>query len=172
VSELFAPVCSITATKRRRFLWAAWWSGPPARSPFRKPDASSGGARTRDEALAEAEKAAGAKLLEIDGSWARAYARVLRGEPAFPPAGADRGGPKTTKPAAERSIWDVLALSPDATVAEVKRAYRAKALETHPDRGGDDAAFREVQRAYELALERRTKAGARPARAKATRGSR
>lgn len=168
MTDLFAPVCSITSTKRRRFLWAAWWSGPPSRLPFRRPDASSGGARSREDALAEAEKACGARLVEIDGSWARAYARVLRGEPAFPTADADQGGPKVRKPKAERSIWEVLDLAPDATVAEVKRAYRKKALETHPDRGGDDATFREVQRAYELALERRTKAAGRPTRAKKT----
>lgn len=173
MSELFAPVCSITSTKRRRFLWAAWWSGPPTRVPFRKPDASSGGAHTREDALAEAEKAAGAKLVEIDGTWARAYGRVLRGEPAFPAGAATSPKPKRDKPEGERSIWDVLAISPDATVAEVKRAYRTKALETHPDRGGDDASFREVQRAYELALERPGRAEARPRRkSPPSRGSR
>ena len=146
--------------------------------PNRPPPAASSQGEKREEwgdifaligaRLAEAEKACGARLVEIDGSWARAYARVLRGEPAFPTADADQGGPKVRKPKAERSIWEVLDLAPDATVAEVKRAYRKKALETHPDRGGDDATFREVQRAYELALERRTKAAGRPTRAKKT----
>lgn len=79
MSDLFAPVCSIAPTKRRRFLWAAWWTGAPARDPFRKPDASSGGARTREEARLEAERAAGRSLVEIEPRWARAWARVLLG---------------------------------------------------------------------------------------------
>lgn len=165
MSDLFAPVCSIAPTKRRRFMWAAWWSGPPSRAPFRKPDASSGGARTRDEALAEAERAAGAKLIEIEPVWARAWARVLRDEPAFhEKSEPSHVAPKPPKSEGPRSIWDVLGLPPTASPDEVKRAYRKKALETHPDRGGDEAAFREVQRAYEVAFDRRSKATARPQR--------
>lgn len=173
MSDLFVPVCSIAPTKRRRFLWAAWWSGPPSREPFRKPDASSGGARTREEALAEAEKAAGAKLVEIEAVWAKAWTRVLRGEPAFfeksEAARANEAHEETkpspkAKPEGPRSVWEVLDLPPSASAEEVKRAYRKKALETHPDRGGNEAAFREVQRAYELAFERKTKAEARPKR--------
>jgi hypothetical protein len=173
VSELFAPVCSIAPTKRRRFLWAAWWSGPPVREPFRKPDAYSGGARTREEALAEAEKACGAKLVEIDASWARAHARVMRGEVAFPqkPRASSEGeregegervGKVPNKPDENLSVWHVLGLAPNATPTDVKRAYRLRALETHPDRGGSPEAFREVQRAYETALERAQKREARP----------
>jgi hypothetical protein len=83
VSELFAAAVSIAPTKRRRFLWAAWWTAPPARDPFRKPDASEGGARTRDEALRHAERAAGRTLVQIEPLWARAWARVLMGLPPF-----------------------------------------------------------------------------------------
>ena len=165
MADLFAPVCSIAPTKRRRFLWAAWFHGPPTRLPFRKPDASSGGARTREEALAEAEKAAGAPLVEIDASWARAWARVLRGEPpSHEKDEAARVSPKRPKAEGPRSVWDVLELSPAASSEDVKRAYRKKALLTHPDHGGDEAAFREVQHAYEVAFERRSRAEARPKR--------
>ena len=165
MTDLFAPVCSIAPTKRRRFLWAAWFHGPPTRVPFRKPDASSGGARTREEALAEAEKAAGARLVEIDASWARAWARVLRGEPAFLDKDeAPRAAPQRPKAEGPRSVWEVLGLAPDASPEDVKRAYRKKALLTHPDHGGDEAAFREVQRAYEVAYERRSRDAARPKR--------
>jgi hypothetical protein len=139
------------------------------REPFRKPDASSGGARTREEALAEAEKACGAKLVEIDASWARAHARVLRGEVAFPqkPNASSEGegervGKVPIKTDENLSVWHVLGLAPNATPTDVKRAYRLRALETHPDRGGSPEAFREVQRAYESALERALKREARP----------
>jgi hypothetical protein len=170
VTELFAPVCSDTPTRRRRFLWAAWWSGPPTREPFRRPDASSGGARTREDAHRQAERACGAPLVPIDGTWARAWARVLRGEAAFPSAtGAEErvggdGPAPTAGDAGPASVWATLGVPHSATEEEVKRAYRQRALETHPDRGGDAAAFRAVQRAYEVASARKAKAARRPKR--------
>lgn len=162
-SALFAPVCSITRTRRRRFLWAAWWTGAPRRSPFQKPDASEGGARTHDEALATAERHAGCALLEIEGSWARAWANVLVGKAPFATTArpTSTGGddavraPRSTKNQA--SVWQTLGLKSDATLPEIKRAYRQRALETHPDRGGNDAAFRAVQTAYESAITRRAR---------------
>ncbi|GAA0510949.1 DnaJ domain-containing protein [Halorubrum aquaticum] len=44
-----------------------------------------------------------------------------------------------------------LGLSTDADADEVKRAYRERVKETHPDRGGDEEAFRRVQEAYATA---------------------
>lgn len=156
---LFAPQCSITRTQRRRFFWAAWWSAAPSREPFRKPDAASGGARTRDEALRAAERAAGRALVEIDGSWARAWARVVAGKPPWPPAReAHDTAPRAAAASAHRpSAWAILGLDPRATVAEIKAAFRKRALETHPDRGGDARAFDEVKRAYDHALALRAK---------------
>ncbi len=163
--ELFAPVVSITLTARRRFFWAAWWTSPPVRAPFLKPDASNGGARTLEEALGEASAVAGRSLVRIDPSWARAWSRVLRGQPPWqgeraassarrPPPGPEPE--PSTSPAPARSV---LGLAPGATVEQVKRAYRAKALETHPDRGGDPEAFRRVQKAYEQALAKLARRG-------------
>jgi curved DNA-binding protein CbpA len=48
-----------------------------------------------------------------------------------------------------QSSWEVLRLAPGASLDEVRRAFRQRALETHPDTGGDDASFRAVRRAYE-----------------------
>jgi len=142
-------------TKRRRFLWAAWWSAPPVDDPFRKPDASSGGARTREEAQAQAERAAGQRLVEIDGRWAGAWVRVLRGDAPWPKAREKTEGaaPKQSTPKGSRP-WalGVLGLGADATAEELKRAFRAVALRTHPDRGGDDAAFIDAKRALDVAL--------------------
>ncbi|WP_418284979.1 J domain-containing protein [Halorubrum sp. DTA46] len=39
----------------------------------------------------------------------------------------------------------------DADAGEVKRAYRERAKETHPDQGGDEEAFRRVREAYATA---------------------
>lgn len=156
MSELFAPVCSIMLTKRRRFFWAAWWSGPPTRVPFRKPDACDGGARSFEEARAAAEKAAGTTLGVIDPLWARAYNRVLRGQPAWP------NGPRDAEPASVRretspanaSLWELLGVGPGVTDEELKAAFRKKALATHPDQGGDAETFRRVLRAYTEARRR------------------
>jgi curved DNA-binding protein CbpA len=52
------------------------------------------------------------------------------------------------------SAWAILGLTPGADRTALKRAYRMRALETHPDRGGDEARFVEVQRAYERLLAR------------------
>mmetsp|Transcript_24539 Transcript_24539/g.62727 ORF Transcript_24539/g.62727 Transcript_24539/m.62727 type:complete len:225 (+) Transcript_24539:89-763(+) len=43
----------------------------------------------------------------------------------------------------------VLGVAKGASETEVKSAYRAKSLETHPDKGGDQASFIRVAQAYE-----------------------
>ena len=169
MSELFAAAVSIAPTKRRRFLWAAWWTAAPSRDPFRKPDASEGGARTRDEALRHAEKAAGRALVEIEPLWARAWARIVMGLPPFTQAAPDPTSTTTTAtPRASRepttSIWQLLGLTPHATIPEIRAAFRQRALLTHPDRGGDPDAFRALRHAHDEALARRTRAGKRPRR--------
>lgn len=154
MSELAAAVCSITITQRRRFFWAAWWSGAPTVSPFRKPDASNGGAATLEAALAEAEQRAERYLVLVDPYWARAWTRVLRGERApSPPV------PRAERPArvAPVSAWEQLGLPAGATLAEVKAAFRSRALVAHPDQGGDADAFRELHRAYERLVARLTR---------------
>jgi hypothetical protein len=178
VSDLFAAVCSITATRRRRFLWAVWWNAPPSRHPFRKPDAYRGGARTHEEALHEAQKTTGMRLAEIEPLWARAWSRILIGQPPWsrfddPNAPSSRTGrsagaaadspppppppkhPKTApRVAASPSVWEILGTAPHPSAADLKRAFHKRALATHPDHGGDPEAFRDVQRAYKDALKR------------------
>jgi hypothetical protein len=160
-SSLFTPLLSIVPTRRRRFFWAAWWTAPPEQSPFRKPDASSGGARTPEEAREAAERAAGQPLVAGDPRWAGAWVRVLRGDPPWPkprdPVDADRRGehasPPSRPPAGSRPwAFGLLGVTRDASAPEVKRAFRALALRTHPDRGGEEAAFIDAKRALEIAL--------------------
>jgi DnaJ domain len=158
-TALFAPVCSITTTRRRRYMWAAWWTGPPVRAPFRKPDAYEGGARTPEEARSNAERAAGASLVEIEAIWARAWGRILIGQPPWPKSAEPTEMPtsrsQATSEGAPRSLWVILGVERTATLTEIKRAYRKKALETHPDHGGAREAFQEVLRAFELAMQRK-----------------
>jgi hypothetical protein len=165
MSDLASAVCSITPTQRRRFFWAAWWTGSPQHSPFRRPDASNGAARTMEEALAEAQRAAGRNLVVIEPYWARAWTRVLRGEAPPPLPHAQPRPIKHTEPRRPRSAWSILGLEPGATITEVKRAFRKCALDTHPDRGGDAEDFLEVRRAYEkLIVELAVRSRKRPAK--------
>jgi len=48
------------------------------------------------------------------------------------------------------SAYDVLGVAPDADDEALRRAYRLRLRQSHPDTGGDAAAFIQVQRAWEL----------------------
>ncbi|KAK2460521.1 hypothetical protein APHAL10511_006991 [Amanita phalloides] len=50
----------------------------------------------------------------------------------------------------ETKYYDLLETTADATDAELKKAYRKKALRLHPDKGGDPELFKEVTHAYEV----------------------
>jgi len=150
MTDLATAVCSITPTQRRRFFWAAWWTSAPRQAPFQRPDASNGGAKTREDALADAMRVANRHLVLIEPHWAHAWNRILRGEAPPPPPSARPL--RERQVSAQVSAWAVLGLAPDADAIAVKRAFRQRALETHPDRGGEAAQFREVQRAYERLL--------------------
>lgn len=147
MSALTTAVCSITSTARRRYFWAAWWTGDPSYAPFRKPDAANGGARSIEEALAQAEREAGRALQLIDAYWARAWKRMLRGEDVGPPP-ARKTSPNADRKAGPRPSWVVLGVERDASAEQIRRAFHQKALETHPDQGGDAERFREVLRAF------------------------
>ena len=49
------------------------------------------------------------------------------------------------------AAFDELGVPTDADAATVKRAYRERVKEVHPDQGGDEAAFRRVREAYATA---------------------
>ena len=46
--------------------------------------------------------------------------------------------------------YDILGVGKDASADEIKKAYRRAAIEHHPDRGGDEAKFKELNEAYEV----------------------
>lgn len=48
------------------------------------------------------------------------------------------------------SAYEVLGVTPDTDDEAMRRAYRARLREAHPDTGGDAAVFIRVQRAWEL----------------------
>ena len=52
---------------------------------------------------------------------------------------------------AERDYYEVLGVGKSASDDEIKKAFRRKAIEHHPDKtGGDDTAFKEINEAYEV----------------------
>ena len=48
------------------------------------------------------------------------------------------------------SAYEVLGVAPDSTDEDLRKAYRLRLRQTHPDTGGDAAQFVQVQRAWEL----------------------
>ena len=59
---------------------------------------------------------------------------------------------RPTLPREAREAFSLLGIDPPATAEEVNRAYKAKALVTHPDRGGDHAEMVALNKAREVAL--------------------
>jgi hypothetical protein len=141
-------VVALARTKRRRYLWCAWWTAEPTAAPFRAPDAWGGGARTREEAKAMAEKAAGRPLSPVNDHWAGAWKRILAGLEPFPKHTVRAAGSGGIDP------FKVLGLTSAATPDEVKRAFRKKALVHHPDRGGSADDFMASKRAYDSIVKR------------------
>ena len=48
--------------------------------------------------------------------------------------------------------YSVLGLKRSASDEDIKQAFRTKARETHPDKGGDPEEFRKVREAYECLI--------------------
>jgi molecular chaperone DnaJ len=51
---------------------------------------------------------------------------------------------------AKRDYYDVLGVKKDASADEIKKSFRRAAVEHHPDRGGDETKFKEINEAYEV----------------------
>src|SRR3954463_12919839 len=51
---------------------------------------------------------------------------------------------------AKRDYYEILGIGKSASADEIKKAFRRQAVQHHPDRGGDEAKFKEVNEAYEV----------------------
>jgi molecular chaperone DnaJ len=49
----------------------------------------------------------------------------------------------------KRDYYQILEVEKKASAEDIKKAYRKKSMETHPDRGGNEEVFKEVAEAYE-----------------------
>ena len=45
--------------------------------------------------------------------------------------------------------YSILGVSKDCTQDEIKKSFKKLALKHHPDKGGNDEKFKEIQQAYE-----------------------
>jgi molecular chaperone DnaJ len=55
------------------------------------------------------------------------------------------------------SYYDILGVTKTSTQDEIKKAFRKKAVEYHPDKGGDETKFKEISEAYETLSDERKK---------------
>lgn len=68
--------------------------------------------------------------------------QAFSGFAALPP------GPAAAYPSLLEPWWIVLAVSPEATLEQITEAYRSKAFDNHPDRGGSTLATIQINQAY------------------------
>ena len=65
--------------------------------------------------------------------------------------------------AEKRDYYEVLGVEKTATPEEIKKAFRKKAMQYHPDRNPDDPTaeekFKEVQEAYDRIMDERENGG-------------
>ena len=47
-------------------------------------------------------------------------------------------------------FYNLLGVEKNADTEQIKKAYRKKAMQHHPDRGGDEETFKEISRSYEV----------------------
>jgi hypothetical protein len=67
------------------------------------------------------------------------------------PPKREEKGEEVKLPRTSQEAFAILELVPPVSLADVKRAYRAKALKCHPDRGGSHAQMVVINAAFELA---------------------
>jgi len=67
------------------------------------------------------------------------------------PHGGGGGGRRRAAPAADvdtTKLYETLGIEKSADAKEIKKAYRKLAIKHHPDKGGDEQKFKEVNAAY------------------------
>ena len=72
-------------------------------------------------------------------------------EDAFGGGGMPGGGRGSRRgPVDNSKFYDVLGVEKDATQDQIRKAYKRMAAKHHPDKGGDEAVFKDIQKAHEI----------------------
>ena len=53
-----------------------------------------------------------------------------------------------------QGLYDEIGVAKDATMDQIKKAYRKLAIKHHPDKGGDQEKFQKIQNAYDILSDR------------------
>lgn len=56
-----------------------------------------------------------------------------------------------------KNYYEILGVSPSATLQEIKKAFMRLALQHHPDKGGSVEKFREIHEAYNVLIDKQRK---------------
>lgn len=124
-------------TDRRQATRGGFGAGPRSR----------GGPRTRAERQARAGAGAGAG--PRSSRTANTGQRGPRGRRHDRTRDPRDRSPRSSSGPTRAEARDVLGVGASADESEIKRAYREKVKEVHPDRGGDEATFKRVTAAYD-----------------------
>jgi len=133
-------IAEVPSRSGRRAVWSVWFGRKPTREVFEPSDArgeSTDVHSARLAAFAAFSRARGVtRWAEIDPIYAIADDRQARGvEPIYP--GDKRRTAREIAPREiEEDVLDELGLTPPITLERARAAYKARALECHPDRGG------------------------------------
>ena len=101
--------------------------------------------RRRDER----EAAAGEAKAEKTAAQQRTRERKEEWQQAAERGGEGEGGEREEKALEMHKAAEALGVEMDCTAQEARKGYLRKALQCHPDKGGDTAEFRKAQEAYE-----------------------
>lgn len=78
-------------------------------------------------------------------------ATMVRGSDFFSRSFAGGSPFSTSSPQQQDdSLYKVLEVDRDASLADIKKAYRRRAMLLHPDKGGDEEQFKKLSQAYEI----------------------
>lgn len=72
------------------------------------------------------------------------------GQGGFP---FQNNGPNNTN-VDNKKFYELLGVEKDAEESQIKKAYKKKAMQHHPDRGGDAEIFKEISKAYEVLVDK------------------
>ena len=66
------------------------------------------------------------------------------------PGGGFPGMPQKREPADTTKLYETLGIEKSSSAAQIKKAYRKKALRMHPDKGGDPEEFKKLHADYDV----------------------